>query len=362
MTTTEQHHILHADLDAFYASVEQLDNPELRGKPVLVGGRPEDRGVVATASYEARKYGVHSAMPMRVAVRLCPQAILVRPRFDRYREVSNQVMAAFRRLTDLVEPMSLDEAYLDITSAVDNGADPESLALELKAQVHSETGLTLSVGVASSKSVAKIASDLDKPDGLVLVRPGEETSFLAPLSVSKLLGIGPKTAERLHVDGIETIGQMAQQTPDWFLRRFGKRGDAIRARVLGRDQEPVQTRRESKSVSNETTFSTDVNDQDRLHGELSRLTKRLAGHLEAKDLQGKTVTVKLRLSDFTTFTRQATLPTSTRSESTIMELAWRLLSNEMTPGRSFRLLGVGVSGLGTVSQLELPLFSGTTEA
>ena len=359
MTTTSPHHILHADLDAFYASVEQLDNPELRGKPVLVGGRPEDRGVVATASYEARRYGVHSAMPMRVAIRLCPQATVVRPRFDRYRKLSDLVMAAFRQLTDLVEPMSLDEAYLDITPAVDRGADPKTLALELKAQVRSETGLTLSVGVASSKSVAKIASDLNKPDGLVLVAAGEEASFLAHLPVSKLPGIGPKTVERLRLDGIETIGQMAQQTSEWFQRRFGKRGGGIRARSLGQDQEPVHTRRETKSVSSETTFAIDVNNQDRLHEELARLTKRLVGHLEAKDLQGRTVTLKLRLSDFTTFTRQTTLPTATRSEGTIMELAWRLLSNEMTPGRSFRLLGVGVSGFGTASQLELPLFSST---
>jgi DNA polymerase IV len=188
-------HILHADLDAFYASVEQLDRLELRGKPVLVGGSPQVRGVVATASYEARKYGVHSAMPMATAMRHCPQGIIVRPRFDRYREVSRQVMDIFHDLTDLVEPLSLDEAYLDITQVVEAGQPSLAVALQLKRRVREEIGLAVSVGVSTCKSVAKIASDLQKPDGLVVVPPGEELTFLAPLPVGKLTGIGPKTAD-----------------------------------------------------------------------------------------------------------------------------------------------------------------------
>ena len=348
--------IFHADLDAFYAAVEQLDNPELRGKPVLVGGRPETRGVVATASYEARKYGVHSAMPMAVAVRLCPECVIVRPSFDRYQELSRRVMDIFHDLTDLMEPLSLDEAYLDCTSVVGDGPSGLEVATDLKDQVNRETGLTLSVGVATSKSVAKIASDLDKPNGLVIVPPGTERAFLAPLAVGKLVGIGPKTVEWLLQEGIETIGQLANQAPDWYIRRFGKRGGGIRDRALGEDMEQVHTERATKSVSAETTFPRDIGDPGRLYEELAHLAINVARHLESKELRGRTVMVKLRLADFTTFTRQATMPALSRSEDTILELAWRLLSHELTPGRAFRLLGVGVSAFGTVEQLPLPLF------
>ena len=357
-------HIIHADLDAFYAAVEQLDNPELRGKAVMVGGSPEHRGVVATASYEAREFGVHSAMPMRSAVRRCPHGIIVRPRFDRYREVSRQVMAIFREITDLVEPLSLDEAYLDITQVVDDGQLPLAVALDLKRRVNQETGLTLSVGAGTAKSVAKIASDLHKPDGLLVVPPGEEEEFLAPLSVGRLWGIGPKTEERLQADGIATIGQLAAQPLEWFQRRFGQRAADVRARALGRDREAVHTERATKSVSAETTFDTDLTGEDQLYPVLARLSVRVAGHLEAKELRGKTVTVKARLADFTTFTRQMTLPVPTSSDAAILETAWRLFSKELSPDRSFRLLGVGVSGFPSASlgtgeepeQLQLPLF------
>ena len=352
-------YILHADLDAFYAAVEQLDRPELRGRPVLVGGRPEARGVVTTPSYEARKFGAHSAMPMAIAARLCPKGIIVRPRFDRYRQVSGQVMAIFHELTALVEPLSLDEAYLDITSLVEAGADPRAVAISLKRKVNLETGLTLSVGAGTGKSVAKIASDLDKPDGLVVVPPGEEGAFLAPLPVGKLWGIGPKTAERLRRDGIETIGQLAGQPSEWFARRFGKRAPTIQAKSAGRDDEPIHTERVTKSVSAETTFPGDLSDSRQLQQELACLAGNVARHLESKGLQGRTVTVKLRLSDFTTFTRQATLAVPTRSESELLETGWRLLSGELWPGRAFRLLGIGVSGFGESRQLQLPLFSDT---
>ena len=357
-------YIIHADLDAFYAAVEQLDNPELRGKAVLVGGSPEHRGVVATASYEARAFGVHSAMPMRSAVRRCPQGIIVRPRFDRYREVSRKVMEIFRETTDLVEPLSLDEAYLDITQVVEGGRPPLAVALDLKRRVNQETGLTLSVGAGTAKSVAKIASDLNKPDGLLVVPPGEEEEFLAPLPVGRLWGIGPKTGERLQGDGIDTIGQLAAQPLDWFQRRFGQRAADLRDRALGRDREAVHTQRATKSVSAETTFDTDLTGEDQLYPVLARLAVRVAGHLEAKELRGKTVTVKARLADFTTFTRQMTLPAPTSSDKDILETAWRLFSKELSPDRSFRLLGVGVSGFPSAStetrteseQLRMPLF------
>ena len=338
-------HVIHADLDAFYATVEQLDNPELRGKPVLVGGRPESRGVVATASYEARPFGVHSAMPMRTAVRLCPQGIIVRPRFNRYREMSRQVMDIFRDFTRLVEPLSLDEAYLDISEAVNEaeGRWPLGVALELKRRVKDETGLTVSVGVSASKYVSKIASDLQKPDGLVVVPPGDEAGFLAPLAVGKLWGIGPKTAERLNSEGIDTIGDLAAQPSEWFIRAFGQRAESVQLRAVGQDNEPVHTERVTKSVSSETTFPDDIGDTGELRRVLDELAAGVADSLERKGLQGRTVTVKMRLADFTTFSRQSTLPEPSNEVAPIRELAWRLLSAELTTGRSFRLLGVGVS-------------------
>lgn len=356
-------HILHADLDAFYAAVEQLDKPELRGKPVLVGGRPEDRGVVATASYEARRFGVRSAMPMRSAVRRCPQGVIVRPRFERYREVSDRVMGIFHDVTGLVEPLSLDEAYLDITGLVLEGRPPLRIALDLKRRVKEETGLTLSVGAATSKSVAKIASDLSKPDGLVVVSPGEEAAFLAPLPVGRLLSIGPKTTQWLNQEGIATIGQLAQQPLVWFTQRFGRRAASVRAKALGEDREPVQTERVTKSVSAETTFANDLGEPAQLNLQLARLAGRVARHLEGKGLRGRTVTLKARLADFTTFTRQATLPTATAGEAEVRDTAWRLLSLELQPGRTFRLLGVGVSGFAEAEearQLQLPLFEGAS--
>ena len=349
-------HVLHADLDAFYAAVEVLDNPDLAGKAVMVGGDPENRGVVATASYEARAFGVHSAMPMRTAVRLCPHGIIVHPRFDRYRQLSRAVMDVFHEFTELVEPLSLDEAYLDITELVDAGRLPLAVALELKSRVHENTGLTLSVGAGTSKSVAKIASDLHKPDCLIVVAPGEEREFLAPLAVGRLWGIGPKTGQRLKADGIETIGDLAAQSTGWFQRRFGKRALDVRAKALGEDREQVHTERESKSVSAESTFATDLSGEDNLYPQLTRLTGRVAQHLEGKQLKGKTVTVKARLADFTTFTRQTTLPYPTGSGDVILETAWRLFSRELTPERSFRLLGVGVSGFTEEEEFQLPLF------
>ena len=336
-------HIIHADLDAFYAAVEQLDNPELRGKAVMVGGRPDGRGVVATASYEARTFGVHSAMPMATAVRHCPEGIIVRPRFDRYREVSSQVMDVFRSITPIIQPQSLDEAYLDITEATGERL-PLAIAIDVKERIRQEVGLTISVGLGTGKCVAKIASDLQKPDGLVVVPVGEEAAFLAPLAVGKLVGVGPKSAARLRDDGVHTIGQLAAMPDDWFGRRFGKRGAGIRNRARGIDDEPVQTSRETKSISSETTFPQDLSEVEDILPVVERLSGSVADSLTRKGFVGRTVTVKIRLSDYTTFTRQTTLPEATNDDSTIAATAWMLLERELTPGRAFRLLGVGISG------------------
>ena len=343
MTQPPVRHIIHADLDAFYAAVEQLDNPELRRHPVLVGGSPQGRGVVATASYEARNYGVHSAMPMATAVRHCPDGIIVRPRFDRYREMSTQVMNIFRSITEIIEPQSLDEAYLDITSA-SVVRSPIAIAIDVKERVARETGLTVSVGLATGKCVAKIASDLQKPDGLVVVSVGGEAEFMAPLPVGKLAGIGPKSAARLQADGVRTIGDLALMPDDWFTRRFGKRGSSVRDHARGIDGSPVQTVRETKSVSSETTFREDISEAEELRPVVERLSNSVASALVRKSLAGRTVSVKMRLSDFTTFTRQTTLPAAVAEMGEIYSTAWNLLERELSPDRAFRLLGVGVSG------------------
>ena len=337
-------HILHADFDAFYASVEQLDNPELRGKPVVVGGSAEGRGVVASASYEAREFGVRSAMPMRTAQRLCPHAIRVGARFDRYREISQRVLSIFRDLTPLVEPLSLDEAYLDVTSIVAENRRPADIAASLKRRVKHELGLTISVGVATSKSIAKIASDMDKPDGLTVVAPGDEKAFLAPLPIRDLWGVGPRTAERLNSEGIETIGDIARQDEDWLRERFGKHGAQMQKLALGQDNSPVVVRRETKSVSAETTFAQDIGEPEALLEVVNRLSQRVSHQLRRKQLQGRTVKLKLRLSDFTTFTRQKTLPYAVQSADDLSRSAGELLRAELYGRRRFRLVGVGVSG------------------
>ena len=239
-------HILHADFDAFYASVEQRDNPHLRDKPVIVGGSPKDRGVVASASYEARKFGIQSAMPMRTALQRCPQAIRVQSRFERYGEVSHRVMSIFRDFTTLVEPISLDEAYLDVSNLVTPQHPPDQIGQNLKTRVKTELGLTISVGIATTKSVAKIASDMNKPDGLTIVPPGSEREFLAPLAVDKLWGIGPKTAARLSNETVHTIGDLAAKSEEWCRATFGKMGPDMRLLAQGKDNQPVVIDRSSK--------------------------------------------------------------------------------------------------------------------
>ena len=343
-------HILHADFDAFYASVEQLDNPELRGRPLAVGGSPESRGVVAAASYEAREYGVRSAMPMRTAFNICPDLVRVSARFGRYREVSRKVMDIFNDVTPLVEPLSLDEAYLDVSDEVTSGLTAEDLARRLKQRVKRELGLTISVGVATSKSAAKIASDLDKPDGLTVVPPGAERSFLAPLPVGKLPGVGPKTQERLSEEGVLTIGDLANCADDWLTARFGRNGEYMKRLATGQDDRPVQTSRDTKSVSSETTLATDTGDPDALQELVNRLSQDVSRSLERRDLWGRTVKVKLRLSDFTTFTRQVTLPEAVQASDQIAEAAAVLVRNETGPGRAFRLVGVGVAGFEDASE------------
>jgi DNA polymerase-4 len=343
-------------MDAFFAAVEQRDNPELRGKPVLVGGSPRRRGVVAAASYESRVFGCRSAMPMRTAVRLCPQAEIVRPRFSRYREVSSEIMSIFRDVSPFVEPLSVDEAFIDISRRVEEGATPAEVAQWIRERVNRETQLTVSCGVATGKSVAKIASDQNKPDGLTIVPPGQEAAFLAPLPISDLWGVGPKTAERLLGAGIKTIGDLADRPLPWLVDRFGSRGEVFWQLARGLDDRGVSLERQTKSISSETTFAEDVGSEVRLASVVREQSQSVAGRLKEHGFRARTVQIKLRLSDFTTFTRQRTLSGPTSDLATIERTALLLLNEQMSPVRKFRLVGVGVSGLEqrpTAAQLSL---------
>ena len=344
-------------MDAFFASVEQRDRPELRGKPVLVGGSPQGRGVVAAASYEARAFGCRSAMPMRTAVRLCPHAEIVRPRFSRYREVSSDVMSIFRDVSPLVEPVSVDEAFIDVTHRVEQGARPAELARWIRERVVHETSLTVSCGVSTSKTVAKIASDQRKPDGLTVVPPGQEAAFLAPLPISDLWGVGPKTADRLRAAGVETIGDLADRPLPWLIDRFGSRGEDFWQLARGQDDRGVLTERQTKSISSETTFAEDIGSASTLRAVVREQSASVAKRLSEQGYRAKTVQLKLRLSDFTTFTRQRTLSAPTQDKDVIERTALSLLDEQLAPSRRFRLLGVGVSGLEqrTVEQ-QLSLF------
>lgn len=348
--------VLHLDLDAFFASVEQRDKPSLRGKPVVVGG-VGGRGVVSTASYEARTYGVRSAMSTREARSRCPHAAFLSGRFHAYREASRQVMALLREVSPLVEPLSLDEAFVDL--AAGDLPDLElptvtRVAEELRAAVREVTGgLTASVGLASSKFLAKVASDLDKPDGLVVVAPGTELELLRPMRVTVIPGVGPATAERLRRAGIHTVADLAAVSLDELVRLVGKaHGSGLFHLSRAEDDRPVVAEREAKSVSVEGTYDTDLTDRDLMERLLTRQAGEVAGRLQKHGLSGRTVSIKVRLHDFTTLSRSSTLPSPTDSAATIGRLARALLTDLDTSG-GVRLLGVGVSGLADWIQEDL---------
>ncbi|MGW4440665.1 DNA polymerase IV [Streptomyces sp. NPDC004596] len=346
--------ILHLDMDAFYASVEQASKPSLRGKAVVVGGLGP-RGVVATASYEARVFGVHSAMPMAQARRLAPNAAYLVPRFSLYRSVSEQVMALLRELSPLVEPLSLDEAFVDL-EAREAAWDAESarrVGTRLRADIRAVTGLTGSVGLAASKMLAKIASEEAKPDGLVLVEPGTERALIGPMPVRTLPGVGPATGDHLRRAGITTVGELAEAGEDELVRLLGKaHGHALYAMALARDDRPVVAEREAKSVSVEDTYDVDIHDRLRVGVEVRRLADRCVGRLRGAGLSGRTIVLKVRRYDFSTLTRSETLRGPTDDPAVIREAAERLLDSVDTTG-GVRLLGVGVTGLADYTQEDL---------
>lgn len=335
--------ILHVDLDAFFAAVEQLDHPEWRGLPVIVGGDPTRRGVVSTCSYEARVFGVRSAMPSSRALQLCPHAIWAPSRFDRYHEISAAVRAIFADETPLVQPVSIDEAYLDVTPGRFTSEDPVVIAERIRARV-AEIGVTCSGGLSAVKSVAKIASDFRKPNGLTVVCPGEESAFLAPLPVRAMPGVGPKTAERLVSLGLRTLGSVAALDDATAVEVLGSHGAGLVLRARGLDVRDVHENAPAKSVSNERTFATDIRVPAEVDGALNLLVAKVSRRLRNKELAGRTVTVKLRFSDFTTKTVRRTLAASTNDESVFLPVARELLHSAWTPGVGLRLLGFGVSG------------------
>ncbi|MBI3992589.1 MAG: DNA polymerase IV [Candidatus Lambdaproteobacteria bacterium] len=337
--------IIHVDMDAFYASVEIRDNPALRGRPVVVGGSPNSRGVVAAASYEARKFGIHSAMPCAQAARRCPQAVFVPPNFDKYRQVSRQIHAIFQRYTTLVEPLALDEAYLDVTENIPRNPSATRIAEEIKAAIRAETQLTASAGVAPNKFLAKVASEERKPDGLFVIRPEMVDEFLVTLPLSKVPGVGPVTLAQLQELGAVTCGQLQQVPREVLEKKFGKRGEYFYRMARGQDDRPVNPHRERKSVSVEDTFAEDHDDAEWLLAKLGALAASLARRLEANGARGRTLTLKLRLADFSIHTRSITVPDVLADAEQLLELARGLYADSGLAGRKLRLLGLGVSHL-----------------
>jgi nucleotidyltransferase/DNA polymerase involved in DNA repair len=359
--------ILHLDMDAFYASVEQRDHPEYRGRPVVVGADPRNglgRGVVAACSYEARKFGIRSALPIGQAWRLCPEAVFVRPRMADYVAVSRRIREILRSFTELVEPVSIDEAFLDLTPRLAQEVGPESgwweramdWARKIKQEIRDREALTASVGIAPNKFLAKVASDLRKPDGLVLVRPEEVLSFLDPLPISRLWGVGPRTEQRLHALGIRQVADLRATGQRELYRHFGSLGHHLWRLASGLDDRPVVTAREARSISRERTFGEDTRDLRLLEETVRRLAARVAQQLGRSGLAAGTVILKLRYADFTTFTRQISPRHPVVTEDRLAELGLGLLRRYWNPSLRVRLVGLGVSRLRARNRGQLALF------
>jgi len=342
--------IIHVDMDAFYAAVEQRDDPALRGRPVIVGGSPTGRGVVATCSYEARRFGIHSAMPAARAIRLCPEAVFVRPRFDVYRDVSRQLQAIFRDYTDLVEPLSLDEAYLDVSDTPGFQGSATLIARDIRRRIRGQTGLTASAGVSYNKFLAKQASDLDKPDGLTLITPEQGVAFVAALAIGRFHGVGAATERRMHELGINTGADLRGWTLVALQQAFGKRAAFYYGIARGVDERPVQISRERKSIGAENTFAADLSGHGAMLAELAPLTEKVAGSLASKGLQARTLTLKVKYGDFVQITRSRSRQQPWTQAADMLYALGGLLAQTDAATRSVRLLGVTVSGLETLEK------------
>ena len=346
-TTKTQRKIIHIDMDAFYASVEQRDNPDYRGKPIVVGGSPEGRGgVVATASYEARRFGIRSAMPSKKAQQLCPEAIFVFPRFAAYKEVSTQVRAIFRRYTDLIEPLSLDEAYLDVTEDKLHIGSAIEIARLIKQAIKDELQLTASAGVSVNKFVAKIASDMNKPDGLKFIGPSAIPAFMETLPVEKFFGVGRVTAEKMKKMDLHTGADLKRLSREELLRHFGKPGGFYYDIVRGIDERPVEPNRETKSLAAEDTFPHDLASAAEMDPELDRLAQVVHRRLQTYQLAGRTITLKIKYADFRIITRSRSFPQPVSDLATIAATAKDLLLHTEPEGKPVRLLGISLSNFG----------------
>jgi DNA polymerase IV len=351
--------IIHVDMDAFFTSVEQRDFPDYRGKPVIVGADPKGgkgRGVVAAASYEARRYGIHSAQPISQAYRRCPSAVFLRGRYERYAEVSESIMGVFREFTPLVEPVSLDEAFLDATGTERLFGSPERIGPAIKMRIREKERLTASVGIGPNKMVAKIASDLRKPDGLVIVSREKARDFLAPLPVSRLWGVGKKTEVFLLGLGIRTIGDLARYPEDALSGAFGKSGSLFRDYARGMDDDPVVPEQEAKSISNETTFETDQDDSDVIQKTILSLSEKVGYRLRREGLCARTVFMKVRIRDFSTQVKRSTLKEPFNLSEVVYRQAGALFRSCDLKGQKIRLLGVGVTQLSGAGENQADLF------
>jgi len=347
--------IIHLDMDAFYASVEQRDDPSLMGKPVVVGGSPNSRGVVSTASYEARKYGIRSAMPIAEAARRCPSAIFLPVNARKYREVSRQINSIFLTYTPMVEPLSLDEAFLDVTGSTSLFGPAQDIALTIKQRIQQELNLTASAGLACNKFLAKLASDLKKPDGFVVVQPNRIQELLDPLPVERIWGVGTKTAEKLHSHKVKTVRDLRKLELKFLTTLFGSLGSQLYQLARGIDDRPVESDRVVKSIGRETTFETDILDHDLLETTLLKLAVDVGRSTRKESLKGKTVTLKVRYSDFRTLTRSRTLSRATDLDDVIYREACSMLG-ELSHKQPLRLIGVTLSNLTDQVQNQLSLF------
>lgn len=350
--------IIHLDMDAFFASVEVRENPELAGLPVVVGGPSKTRGVVAAANYEARKFGIHSAMPMSQASRLCPDLRILPVNMALYAGVSRQIHKIFQRYTPEIEPLSLDEAFLDVAGSIKLFGSAQEIARRIKKEIKDELRLVVSAGVAPNKFVAKIASDIDKPDGFVVVEQDQVHDFLDPLAVKRIWGVGKKTEQQLHNYGIYTIRDLREQPQRWLIDRFGKHGDHIYRLANGQDKREVVSDARAKSISSESTFIEDITDKETLIAYLSHLAEQVTARLREKERKGKTVNIKIRFHDFTTIVRSRTLPEATNQTQKIWQAARHLFEAALPKGQvAVRLLGVGVSGFDNEQPGQGDLFS-----
>lgn len=357
--------IAHLDMDAFFASVEQHDNPEYTGKPVIIGADPKNgkgRGVVSTASYEARKFGVHSAMPISKAYQLCPQGIFVYPRMRRYSEVSNKIMEILSEFTPLVEQLSIDEAFMDLTGTTGLWGLPEEAAKKIKNKIFMETGLSCSIGIASNKSIAKIASDLEKPDGLTICKAGNEKNFLEHLSLKHLWGVGPKSLLRLNELGFTKIGDIARLNPEFMINEFGVSGYKLWELANGIDDREIESDDSIKSISEENTFEVDTTNKDQIVDVFTRQVSEVSRRLRLGKLKCKTVYIKIRLEDFTTYTRQYSLPEAVDDFRTLQKFGMELLNKNYRFDIPLRLIGMGVCNFPEENpDRQLDLFTETTD-